>query len=186
MKIGLILILEIAILFSSCSKTDSYSIPKGLNMGYLYDSLQYEQEQWMVCGTHYTTNLGAHRMYCSLLEFIPYCNLNYADKELKEVILKEGTPQETWRDTLHYGYIKDNQGEWIFPFVEFYDSEGLGPDSCQAVYRIQNILNHPCCIVQTSIWEDSVRYLRLNSLVKENRNLVFWGLQAQSGFHWPE
>lgn len=181
MKNSSFLFLGTALFLCSCS--DPYKIPRNRNIGYLYDSLQYEQERWMDCGVHDTTNIGAHSMYCSMLAFVPYCKLEYANKDIAEVIMQEGSPQQTWRDTLHYGFAEDKRGEWMFPFVEFYDSEGRGPDSCQAVYRIQNILNHPFCVVQTSVWEDSVRYLRLNSLVSESSNHVFWGLQAQSGFH---
>lgn len=178
--------LGIAYLFCCCSDIDAYRIPRSQNMGYLYDSLLYKQEHWMDCGIHDTINMGAHRIYCSMVAFVPYCNLKYANKEIEEVIIQEGNPQMIMRDTLHYGFIEDKNGEWFFPFEDFYDSEGNGPDSCQAVYRIQSILNHSSCIVQTSIWEDSVRYLRLSSLVSEGSNHVFWGLQAQSGFRWLE
>ena len=169
-----------------CSCTDTYKVPQSLNMGYLYDSLQYEQERWGDCGVHDTTNMGDHRFFCSMMSYVPYCNIKYASMEIEEVIRLEGCPQKTWIDTLQYGFKQTQNGEWFFPFVDFYDQEEEKTIACQALSRIQNILNHPSCVVQTSIWEDGVRHLRLHSLVEGDSNQVFWGRQGERGIEWLE
>ncbi len=217
-KFAVIISLLVVACFS-CQMEDPYAIPKRMNMGYLFDSLEYEQERWLDCdGNHDTTPTciirppkteimyilsdpfdstkiadgydtiyyDPHRMYCTMFGFIPYKKLKYAGTEIEDVIQKEGNPNGIWIDTLHYGYRRDNRGEWIFPFEEFFDSEGAGLDSCQSVYRILFLLNHPTCLVQSSVWENDKRFLILRSLVYDGRNRVFWGYQGPSGFYWPE
>lgn len=212
----IILLLSFVAFFTSCGKNDPYEIPRSINMGFLYDSLEYEQERWLDCGGNHDTTLmriiilelghtfsakynkesevnvydtvytDPHRMYCTMFGFVPYKQLEFAGKEIEEVIRVEGVPDGVWLDTLHYGYKCDKRGEWFFPFEEFYDSEGVGPDSCQSVYRIQYLLNSPICIVQRSVWKNEKRFLMLRSLVSNGHNTVFLGYQGISGFHWPE
>lgn len=183
-KFTVILFLFVAILFS-CSEEDPYAVPKRMNMGYLFDSLEYEQEKWLDCGgNHDTTGMGAHKYFCTMFGFVPYKKLEYAEKDLKDVIFREGKPDCFCLDTLHYGFCFNKRKGWIFPFDDF-DSE-CEEDTiipCQSLYRIQRLLNHPTCLMQISIWHNSSRYLRLYSLVSDSENKVFWGCQASVDYH---
>lgn len=187
------------ILSFSCKKeiVDSYAIPKSMNLGYLFDSLEYEKEKSLfTCdGNHDSiyNDGNIHKGFCRLYGYIPYKESKYVGVSMDSVYSKEGSPKYSWTDLAHYGYIWSKEygyPHWEFVVVDFIDQDPFADEvklvECQEVYRIQKLLNDSTCIVHHAIWRNSERYLSLWSLKTDSSNQVFYGFQAPPYFGWPE
>lgn len=184
-----------SILSYSCKKEieDPYAIPKSMNLGYLYDSLEYEKERpWFTCdGNHDSIGRESwHSCFCRLNGYIPYKELKFAGESMDSVYSKEGSPQHSYTFLAHYGYCSSELDslQWEFVVGDYVDNDGFTRKliHCQEVYRIQKLLNDSTCIIHHAMWRNKERYLDLWSLETDSNNLVFYGFQGPSFFLWPE
>lgn len=90
----IIMLCMFSILSYSCKKEieDPFAIPKSMNLGYLFDSLEYEIERpWFTCdGNHDSIGRESwHSCFCRLNGYIPYKELKFAGESmdiLKKVV----------------------------------------------------------------------------------------------------